>query len=109
MDERQKTQHELAFEGEGRGEAPRAPEGGTESTATKLSTENQADTDKLIEEACEKENLKEALRRVKANAGATGIDGMTVEELPEYLRENCSRLKEQLFSGTLRPQPVRRV
>ena len=109
MRKRQKIQYELAFEGEGRGEAPRTPKEGIESTAVKLGTESQANTDKLIEEACEKENLKEALRRVKANAGAAGVDGMTVKELPEFLRENWPRLKEQLLSGTYRPQPVRRV
>jgi len=109
VEKRQKIQCELAFTGEGRGEAPRAPEEGIESTATGLGTESQANTDKLIEEACERENLKEALRRVKANAGAAGIDGMTVKELPDFLRENWSRLKEQLLSGTYRPQPVRRV
>ena len=75
----------------------------------KLGTESQANTEKLIEEACEKENLKEALRRVKANAGAAGVDGMTVKELPDFLRENWPRLKEQLLTGTYRPQPVRRV
>jgi RNA-directed DNA polymerase len=109
VDERQKIQHELAFEGEGRGEAPRPPEEGIESTTAKLGTESQANTDKLIEEACEKENVKEALRRVKANTGAAGVDGMSVKELPGYLRENWQRLKEQLLTGTYRPQPVRRV
>jgi len=109
VEKRLKIQYELAFAGEGRGEAPRAPEEGIESTAVKLGTESQANTDKLIEEACEKENLKEALRRVKANAGAAGVDGMSVKELPDFLRENWPRLKEQLLSGTYRPQPVRRV
>jgi RNA-directed DNA polymerase len=109
VEKRQKSQYELACEGEGRGEAPRAPEGGIESTAVKLGTESQANTDNLIEEACEKDNLKEALRRVKANAGAAGVDGMTVKELPDFLRENWPRLKEQLLAGTYRPQPVRRV
>jgi len=60
VEKRRKTQYKLAFAGEGRGEAPRAPEEGIESTAAGLSTESQANTDKLIEEACEKENLKEA-------------------------------------------------
>ena len=106
---RQKIQHELAFEDAGRGEAPRSSEGRVESTTAGLGTESQANTDRLIEEVCEKENLKEALRRVKANAGAAGIDGMTVKDLPEHLRENWSRMKEQLRSGTYRPQPVRRV
>jgi len=109
VEKRRKIQHELVFEGEGRGEAPRASEEGIESTAVKLGTESQANTDKLIEEACEKENLKEALRRVKANAGAAGVDGMTVKELPDFLRENWPRLKEQLLARTYRPQPVRRV
>jgi RNA-directed DNA polymerase len=109
VDKRQKTQQELAFEGKGRGEAPRPPGGGIESTTAKLSAESQAETDKLLEEVCEKENLKEALRRVKANAGAPGIDGLSVKELPEFLRENWPRLKEQLFAGTYKPQPVRRV
>ena len=109
MEERRKIQNELAFEGEQKGEALRTPEEGIESTTAGLGTESQANTDKLIEEVCEKENLKEALRRVKTNAGAAGIDGMTVKELPEYLRENWPRLKEQLFAGTYRPQAVRRV
>ena len=109
MDRRRKIQHELAFEDAGKGEAPRSSEGRVESTAAGLGAESQMNTDRLIEEACEKENLKKALRRVKANAGAAGIDGMTVKELPEYLRENWPRLKEQLLLGTYRPQPVRRV
>jgi RNA-directed DNA polymerase len=109
VEKRQKIQYELVFEDAGRGEAPRSTEGKVESTAAKLGTESQANTDKLIEEACEKENLKEALRRAKANAGAAGIDGMTVKELPDFLRENWSRVNERLLSGTYRPQPVRRV
>ncbi len=106
---RQKIQHELVFEDAGRGEAPRSSEGRVESTAAGLGTESQANTDRLIEEVCEKENLKEALRRVKANAGAAGVDGMTVKDLPDHLRENWSSMKEQLLAGTYRPQPVRRV
>ncbi len=109
MDRRQKIQHELAFAGEGRSEAPKSSAEGIESTAGKLGTESLANTDKLVEEACEKGNLKEALRRVKANAGAAGIDGMTVKGLPDFLRENWPRLKEQLLTGTYKPQPVRRV
>jgi len=109
VDKRQKNQHELAFEDAGRGEAPRSSEGRVETTTAGLSTESQADTSKLMEEVCEKENLKEALRRVKANAGAAGVDGMNVAELAGYLRENWSRLKEQLSTGTYKPQPVRRV
>jgi RNA-directed DNA polymerase len=106
---RQKIQLELAFAGGGRGEAPGTPAEGIETTPAGLGRESQADTDKLMEEACEKENLKEALRRVKANAGAAGMDGMSVQQLPDYLRKNWPRLREQLLAGTYRPQPVRRV
>ena len=109
MEKRRKIQWELALEGGGRGEAPKAPAQGIETTAAGLGRESQADTDKLMEEACEKENLRQALRRVKANAGAAGVDGMGVQQLPDYLRENWPRLKEQLLSATYRPQPVRRV
>ena len=109
MGERQTNQRELAFEDAGRGEAPRSSKGRVETTAAGLGTESQANTDKLIEEVCEKENLKEALRRVKANAGAAGVDGMTVKDLPGYLRENWPRIREQLLSATYKPQPVRRV
>jgi len=77
--------------------------------AAGLSRESQADTSKLMEEVLESENLKEALRRVKANAGAPGVDGMTVDRLADYLRENWPQLKEQLLSATYKPQPVRRV
>ena len=109
MDKRQKSQYELAFTDEGRGEAPRAPGEGTESTAVKLGTESHADTGGLMEEVCERENLKEALRRVKANAGAAGIDGMSVEELSDYLRDHWPQVKQQLLAGAYTPQPVRRV
>lgn len=71
--------------------------------------ESLASTDKLMEEVCERENLKEALRRVKANGGAAGVDGMSVDGLPDYLRENWQRMKEWLLAGTYKPQPVRRV
>jgi RNA-directed DNA polymerase len=106
---RQNIQLELAFAGGARGEAPSPPAQGIEATPAGLGRESQADTDKLMEEACEKENLREALRRVKANAGAAGVDGMSVQRLPDYLRENWARLKEQLLTATYRPQPVRRV
>ncbi len=62
-----------------------------------------------MEEVCERENLKRALQRVKANKGSPGIDGMTVEELPDYLAQHWPAIREQLLSGSYRPQPVRRV
>jgi RNA-directed DNA polymerase len=62
-----------------------------------------------MEEVCERENCKRALARVKANKGSAGVDGMTVHELPEFLKQHWPVIGEQLLSGTYKPQPVRRV
>jgi RNA-directed DNA polymerase len=66
-------------------------------------------TGDLMEKACERQNLRAALKRVRQNAGKPGIDGMTVEELPEHLRVHWPRLREELLAGRYQPQPVRRV
>ena len=63
-----------------------------------------------MEEVCERENLKEALRQVKANKGSAGIDGMTVgSNSSDYLKQHWPAIREQLLNGTYEPQPVRRV
>jgi RNA-directed DNA polymerase len=62
-----------------------------------------------MERVVERGNLLAALRRVKRNGGSPGIDGLTVEELPGYLREHWLRIREDLLAGTYRPQPVKRV
>src|SRR5436853_4291827 len=108
-DKRQKNQLELAFTDESRSEAPRVSEEGTESLAVKRGTESLAMGEQLIEEVCERENCKQALARVKANKGSAGVDGMTVLELPEFLKQHWPAIREQLLSGTYKPQPVRRV
>lgn len=63
----------------------------------------------LMEAVCERNNLKQALKRVKQNKGAPGVDGMTVEDLGEYLKRNWLDIKAQLLSGTYKPKPVRQV
>ena len=63
----------------------------------------------LMEKVLHRENLRRALRRVIANKGAPGIDGMTVESLTPYLKGNWPRIREELTSGSYVPQPVRRV
>ena len=108
-DKRQKNQLVLAFPDESRGEAPKATEGGTESFAAKHKAESPAIGEQLMEVICERENCKQALARVKANKGSPGIDGMSVEELPEYLKQHWPATREQLLSGTYEPRPVRRV
>ena len=63
----------------------------------------------LLEEILEKGNLNRAFKRVKANKGAPGIDGITVEEIGAYLRENQKELIERIRRGKYTPDPVRRV
>jgi RNA-directed DNA polymerase len=63
----------------------------------------------LMEMACERRNLLAALKRVRRNAGSPGIDGMTVEALPDHLRVHWPRLREALLAGRYQPQPVKRV
>lgn len=63
----------------------------------------------LLEQVLERANLQRALKQVRQNKGAPGIDGMTVDELPEYLRHHWPEIKAQLTAGNYRPQPVRRV
>ena len=106
---RQKNQLVLAFTDEGRSEAPRAAEEGTELFLAKHKAESPAIGKQLMEEVCEQENCKQAMARVKANKGSPGIDGMTVEELPEHLKQHWPAIREQLLRGTYGPQPVKRV
>jgi RNA-directed DNA polymerase len=110
-DKRQKNQLQmaLAFTEEGRSEAPKTLREGIESFTAKCETESPAKEEQLMEEVCGRENCQQALRRVKANKGSPGIDGMKVSELPGYLKQHWPTIREQLWSGTYRPQPVRRV
>jgi RNA-directed DNA polymerase len=108
-DKRQKNQLVLAFLAEDTGEAPRAAAEGIESLTAKRRTESPAIGEQLMEEVCERENCKQALARVKANKGSAGVDGMTVQQLPEHLKQHWPAIREQLLSGTYVPQPVKRV
>ncbi len=64
---------------------------------------------KLLEAILYKDNLNRAYKRVKANKGAAGIDGMTVEEALPYLREHQKELTDRIYRGKYTPSPVRRV
>jgi RNA-directed DNA polymerase len=111
-EQRQKNQPEqevLAFPAEGRSDAPTAAAQGTETLMATRQSESLAGTERLMEEVCELENCKQALQRVKANKGSPGVDGMTVDELPEYLKQHELEIGEQLRNGTYQPQPVKRV
>jgi len=99
----------LAFLAEDRSDAPTAAVRGTETHVAKRESESLAGTERLMEEVCELENVKQALKRVKANKGSPGVDGMTVDELPDYLKQHELEIGEQLRKGTYQPQPVLRV
>lgn len=106
---RQKNQLELAFMAEDRSEAPRPVREGTESSMAECRTESPAINEQLMEEVIERGNLREALRRVKANKGGPGGDGMVVDELAGYLKEHWPSIREHLLSGTYKPKPVKGV
>src|ERR1019366_610871 len=107
-DKRQKTRLRLAFGEESRSEAPMAPGGGTETPTAKRMNESPAigvpadrsssvgwkNDEQLMEVVCERENCLQAYKRVKSNKGSPGIDGMTVEQLPEHLKEHWPAIRE---------------
>ena len=97
-------QLELALEG--RGEAPRLER--SEQAAWMAPVDERSGTARLMEEALAGANLRRALRRVRQNKGAPGIDGMKTYELPEYLRGNWEGIREDLLAGRYRPHAVRR-
>ena len=79
-----------------------------------LTLEKQQDaknkyTNGLFERIIDRNNLNEAFKRVKANKGSHGVDGMKVDELLQYLKENGASLRQSLLEGTYKPNPVRRV
>src|SRR5437868_8729061 len=79
-----------------------------ESLVATSGSESPARSDRLMEEVCERENLKEALRQVKGNKGSAGVDGITVNQLTDYLKQHWPAIREQLLNGTYEPKPVRR-
>lgn len=87
----------------------RETKGGERQASTAVKEYTQPEAEELIEKVVRRDNLTRALKRVRANKGAPGIDGMTVEELTPYLRENWPRIREAILSGHYEPQPVRQV
>ena len=83
---------------------------GTEQSAEPSPVRDERKSNvELWEQVWSRENLFAALKRVESNAGAPGIDGMTVKDLRAYLREHWLETREALESGTYKPSPVRRV
>jgi len=106
---RRQIQLKLAFMEAGRGEAPRVCAEGTEASMAVRAPESPAICEYLMEEVVEGDNLRKALKRVRSNKGSPGIDGMTVWQLPGYLKEHWPKVRDRLLSGTYKPQPVKRV
>ena len=63
----------------------------------------------LLEEILDYNNMNPACRKVRENKGSHGVDGMRVEELPEFLKQNGNQIGQSILEGTYRPKPVRRV
>jgi RNA-directed DNA polymerase len=108
-DKRQKFQLRLDFSSAPTGEARQAPGEDIESPSVMNEPERPANTSRIMEEVCERGNLKAALRQVKGNRGSAGVDGMTVDQLSDYLKQHWLAIREQLLNGTYEPKPVRRV
>ena len=83
------------------------------SAHSKITENNHAitdfQTDELLEKILHRNNLNKAYQRVKSNKGAGGVDGMSVDELLTFLKENREQLIQQLKDGKYKPNPVRRV
>src|SRR5450755_2185944 len=108
-DKQQKIQMELDFSSALTGEAREAGREGSEASGATSGTETPASTNRLMEAVCERENLKAALRQVRANKGSPGVDGMTVVGIKDYLKQHWPAIREQLLNTTYEPKPVRRV
>src|SRR3989441_10962934 len=108
-DKRQNVQGQLDFSSPPAGEAREAKREETESPSAVHDPESPASTNRLMEEICERGNLKQALQQVKANKGSAGVDGMTVGGITDYLKQHWPASREQLLNGTYKPKPVRRV
>jgi len=63
----------------------------------------------LLERILSKENMAAAWKRVKANHGAPGVDGISIEQFPEHTRPLWTQIRQSLLAGTYQPQPVKRV
>lgn len=107
-DTRQKT-GSPASATRGRSETPKLVCRGSEASVAKRAPEHPALIDNVMEEICHRDNLVAALKRVKRNKGSPGVDGMTVDVLPGYLKEHWPTHRDQLLEGTYQPQPVKRV
>ena len=106
---RQKIQPGLALQPRDWGEPSVGGSQGVEPSMAKSTLESPAPTDRLMEEVCERANCERAWKRVRKNKGGPGVDGMTIDDMRDHLREHWPGIRSRLLDGTYQPQPVKRV
>ncbi len=82
---------------------------GDEPVAGKRENLHSVQSSPWMARVLSRDNLNRALKQVRRNKGAPGIDGMTVDALPDHLRQHWPEIRQQLLQQTYRPKPVRRV
>jgi len=100
-DRRPNIQGALDFSSSPTGEAREAEREEPESFPAAHDPERPASTSRLMEEVCERANLKNALQRVRVNKGSPGVDGMTVDDLPGYLTQHWPTIRDHLLTGPM--------
>ena len=80
-----------------------------EAYSAEIQKAEERDGADLLEKVLDRDNLNRAYRRVKANKGASGVDGVTVDEALPWLKEHREELLESIRNGKYKPSPVRRV
>jgi len=105
-DAKHQKPEQLGLPLEDRGEASKVRRSGEASTLA--NGEVRSGSDQLMEQVVARGNVRAALARVRENRGSPGVDGMTVEELPQYLMEHGQEVREQLLAGTYQPRAVLR-
>jgi RNA-directed DNA polymerase len=99
---------QMAFNWEA-GVKPQGPGTRGDSLAAREPTERPMLSEHLMEEVFERHNLHAALKQVRANKGSPGVDGMSVDELPDFLKAHWPEIKDQLLDGSYRPMVIKRV
>ncbi len=91
----------------GHGEA--VPEAASDEAALARHAQTDCGADDLLGQALARENVGRAWKRVKANKGSAGVDGRTVQDTAEYLKDAWPDIRQRLLDGSYKPEPVRRV
>jgi len=99
---------QMAFNWEA-GVKPRGPGARGDSLAARKPPERPMFGEHVMEEVVERRNVQAALKQVRANKGSPGVDGMSVDELPDFLKTHWLEIKDQLLAGTYQPQVIKRV